>query len=272
MSNRSWIKKLLEKIFWTRKLFIGDDLTVHIDPIHTSLAICLLKPGDFVIDVGGSVGHYTALFSQIVGENGRVITFEPSPLARRILIKSLQRTGLKNVSVYSEAVSDGTEKYSKIVYRILNEGSESTVVEKFQSKKRMGRLIASKKVTMTSIDQFIVRERMDHKKLRFLKIDAEGNEDRILKGASSVIQKNRPIILVEFGCDINFAPSYPNDLSNMGYKLIDLKSWQEISIPFVPDRPMLTDFLCIPKELWDPLTEELVNRFRKEGRQYKQFH
>lgn len=272
MSKRSWIKKLLEKLFWTRKLFIGDDLTVHIDPVHMSIAICLLKPGDFVIDIGGSVGHYTALFSQIIGENGKVITFEPSPLARRILTKSLQRSGLKNVSVYPDAVSDGTKKYSKIVYRILNEGSESTVVEKLQSKKRMGRLVASKKITMISIDQFIARERIGKKKLSFLKIDAEGNEDRILKGASSVIQKNRPIILTEFGCDINFVPTYPIDLANMGYKLIDLKSWQEISMPFLPDRPMLTDFLCIPKELWDPLTEELVNRFRTEGREYKQFH
>src|SRR5262249_44519922 len=45
----------------------------------------LVKPGDFVIDVGANVGAYTSLLSSLVGSNGRVWAFEPLPENHEVL-------------------------------------------------------------------------------------------------------------------------------------------------------------------------------------------
>ena len=50
-----------------------------------NLASEILREGDWVLDVGANIGHYTVRFSELVGDKGRVIAFEPVPDTFEIL-------------------------------------------------------------------------------------------------------------------------------------------------------------------------------------------
>ncbi|MDO3722417.1 FkbM family methyltransferase [Marinobacter sp. chi1] len=66
----------------------------------------LINDGDWVIDIGANVGHYTKKFSELVGPAGRVIAFEPVPTTFSLLAANVQKFPLKNVSLFNAAVSD----------------------------------------------------------------------------------------------------------------------------------------------------------------------
>ena len=61
--------------------------------------------GDWVIDVGANVGHYTARLSQLVGPTGRVLAFEPVPETFELLAANMAVAGARNVSLFNVAAS-----------------------------------------------------------------------------------------------------------------------------------------------------------------------
>lgn len=73
----------------------------------------LLKPGDLVVEVGAHVGYLSVFFSSLVGDDGYVFTFEPSPQNRRLLERNVAR--LSNVCVASSAF--GSVCYSGSICR-----------------------------------------------------------------------------------------------------------------------------------------------------------
>jgi len=66
------------------------DVVVRNDATQINFFLDSVKAGDFVLDVGGHVGQYAVLFGSLVSAGGRVISFEPDPLARETLRANLQ--------------------------------------------------------------------------------------------------------------------------------------------------------------------------------------
>ena len=66
-----------------------------------------VKPGDWVLDVGANVGHYSRKFSELVGRNGRVFSFEPVPQTFEILAANMACCPVSNVTLLNVAASDG---------------------------------------------------------------------------------------------------------------------------------------------------------------------
>lgn len=64
-----------------------------------------LSPGDTVLDVGANIGIYSVLAGAIVGPEGRVEAFEPSPTLRPCLEENLRRNGLTNVHIHAKLAS-----------------------------------------------------------------------------------------------------------------------------------------------------------------------
>ena len=63
----------------------------------------VLTPGSVFVDIGANVGYFTRMASKLVGEQGRVLAFEPMPRAERIL--RLNTRDLSNVEVFPVALS-----------------------------------------------------------------------------------------------------------------------------------------------------------------------
>ena len=136
------------------------------------------KKGDVVVDVGAHYGFYTLYASRLVGVEGMVFSFEPHPENYKGLLTNLRLNGIKNVKTFNIALGelDGKIRF----YIRSHSGAHSTF---FRSKDYIT-------VELAKLDTIV--ERLNLKRANLIKIDAEGAELNILKGASKVIKCFKP--------------------------------------------------------------------------------
>jgi FkbM family methyltransferase len=128
--------------------------------------------GDVFIDVGAEYGHYSLMLSE---NFKRVFAFEPSPSITRILRKNVLRFGAKNIKVVELAVCDRT----------------GVATFYLTSKRGYDSLIRPKNVTMSILVKTCTLSsffRNEHK-IDLIKVDVEGAEHLVLRGAESIIHK-----------------------------------------------------------------------------------
>lgn len=74
--------------------------------IDAPLVKHLISSGDYVVDIGASIGIYTKFLSQLVGPAGKVWSFEPISDTFEFLTNNVRKLGLENVELVNAAVSD----------------------------------------------------------------------------------------------------------------------------------------------------------------------
>jgi FkbM family methyltransferase len=139
--------------------------------------------GDTVVDVGGNHGLYTYHLSLLVGSLGRVHTFEPLPPNLHILRHTIKTHRLQNVSVHPNACGEKTERTT--IGIPVNRGIPELAGARLQGEGMMFNC------AVVRLDDVIAT------KVRFLKIDVEGAELFVLRGAEMILSKSRPVILFE---------------------------------------------------------------------------
>lgn len=140
----------------------------------------VVKPGDVVFDIGANVGFFTLLSASLVGPAGSVVAFEPLPEAAAYLHRHLVLNDITNVRVVGAAVSDRS-------------GQGSFFVAQHNSLGRLahdGRL----SVDVVTIDEWLKRGIVPPP--NSLKIDVEGGEDAVLRGARDLLSRHRPTVLL----------------------------------------------------------------------------
>lgn len=139
-----------------------------------------VKRDDIVFDIGAQAGFYSLLAAELVGETGKVFAFEPAPINIVYLKKHIGLNKYKNIFVREAVVSD-----------------KSGFINFELGKNRFtGRISVDGglKVSCVSLDDLI--EKGDLPAPDILKIDVEGAELAVLKGASFVINKYHPDIFL----------------------------------------------------------------------------
>jgi FkbM family methyltransferase len=145
------------------------------------------RPGDTVLDIGAHIGLFTVLLARLVGEHGRVFSFEPTPLTRSVLAQTVRMNRCSSiVSIRSEAVarSTGTAPFYDTGAPLSN--ANSLVPAQPGSEVH--------EVATVSIDDFAATHGLS---IQFLKIDAEGGELAILDGARKTLRRDRPRVQLE---------------------------------------------------------------------------
>ncbi len=161
----------------------------------------LINAGDWVLDVGANVGHYTKRLSELVGAQGRVIAFEPIPTTFALLSANTQLFSHPNVSLINAAVSD------KLDIAGMSMPILSTGLANYYQAHISSNTDEALPVLTIPVDSLCIE-----KKIALIKIDAEGHEAFVISGMQKLIAAWRPILIVETGSE-----EIISRLSNMGY-------------------------------------------------------
>ena len=141
-----------------------------------------LKPGWVILDIGANIGLYSKIASTIIGANGHVYCFEPTPATRLFLEKNL--SACANTTIVPKAV-----------------GAKSGLISLYLEKENLGcnSLLAKTgeaiEVQMTSIDDFLI-DNSQIQRVDFIKIDIEGFEEEALLGMDKTL-KYHPLLMIE---------------------------------------------------------------------------
>lgn len=160
--------------------------------------------GKTVYDIGGHIGYSALLFAVKVGENGRVITFEPNPynIERIKLILSKNSSLASRIKVEAVAVSDrngeDTFTFSSYVDNGTSSGSFINSAHTIYPQEGYIRDIGFKvmKVKTVALDKQTDEFRLERDP-DIIKLDIEGAEFLALRGMVETIKRSKPLILVE---------------------------------------------------------------------------
>ena len=166
-----------------------------------------IKPGDLVLDVGAHIGSFTLKAAKEVGPEGRVVSFEPSSENFKLLTLNVNSNNYSNVKLFNAAVGSapGTAK----LHLGNRKGTNSLLSDAGVQQ------VGIEEVPIRTLDS--VADELKLTKVSFVKIDVEGFELEVLKGAKSILASSHPSIAMETH---DFGPSeeeITNFLGNFGY-------------------------------------------------------
>lgn len=144
----------------------------------------IMKPADIFIDVGAHVGVYTIPIAKLVGPYGRVLAIEPSPISL-FLIKSIKLNSLDNVIVIRKAACEANRIVS---FNYDQRRSGISQIDRSDSK-------YASNVEAEPLDTIVNKYLESETSIRLLKIDVEGAEVEVLKGAYSTLTRIQWLVL-----------------------------------------------------------------------------
>jgi len=152
-----------------------------------------LKKDEIVIDVGAHYGRYTLIAAKRVGPKGKVIAIEADPKNMEILNKNIKLNKFNddNVIAINYAVHS---KETKIKLYTPEEKSGHTIYNTIVP----GRIRSEKfiEVNAKTLDRLVEENGVKHEDVNWIKIDVEGAELEVLKGAHNILSKSKDITLL----------------------------------------------------------------------------
>jgi FkbM family methyltransferase len=192
-----------------------DDIIEHFTP----------KQGDIVVDIGAHIGLYTIISSKRVGTNGKVVAIEADPSNFEMLNRNIKLNQLTNViplnyaaysketkiKLYLPSGESGFTKYNTIVSNWAN--TDDKFVE----------------VNANTLDRLLQLNQIREQEVNWIKIDVEGAEFEVLKGATNVLSKSKDIaLLMELHGPPNvYRPKVQEFLNLYNFKIEHEKSYEE---------------------------------------------
>jgi FkbM family methyltransferase len=175
------------------------------------------KKGDVVVDVGSHIGLYSMVSSKRVGPSGQVIAIEADFSNFKMLQENIRLNGLNNIVavnciLYSKDMPFSWSRYDAIIVA----GREGGIMEQEREQKiqeeKMGRSLSSNSSENTilqamTLDSVLQQTAGSTSRVNWIKIDVEGAELDVLKGATRTLATNQNIaILIEIHRSWLFQP------------------------------------------------------------------
>jgi FkbM family methyltransferase len=148
------------------------------------------KEGDIVIDIGAHIGRYTIIASKRVGANGKVVAIEANPSNFEMLNRNIKVNQLTNIISLNNAVYS---KETKLKLYLPGEELGHTTYNTVMSDraKNEDKFV---EVSANTLDYLLqLKEITD---VNWIKIDVEGAEFEVLKGAHNLLLNSRNIVLL----------------------------------------------------------------------------
>lgn len=193
-----------------------------------------VSPGVTVIDVGANRGDFTQLLSELVGPNGHVVACEPNPIVYERLRETVAR--LANVEARQTALSDSCGK--RTLYVDVRPGMEGLASSFYQLKDAVVEPVT---VPCTTIDALGLSP-------AFIKVDVEGHEPSVFRGARQTIQHCRPVMVFEFWeswWERGYADLFA-ELARSSYRMTVLETGEDAAAVYPRPSNEAVNIGCVP--------------------------
>lgn len=152
------------------------------------------------LDIGAAAGTMTVPYALSFPEGLRVVSFEPSRRARDYLARTLARNGARNVTVLPVALSDGAGSLSFMEFPEDSSGRMPFLPEGSRLQLPPEELYPGAvqyAVEVRTLDSLSEQLRFYEAETIVVKIDVEGFEDRVLKGALKTLERFKPFLAID---------------------------------------------------------------------------
>ena len=190
----------------------------------------LVQPGDTVVDVGANYGVYSLSLARKVGPNGQVWAFEPASDTARLLSESAIKNEMPWLQVVQQALSDreGTAWLQMPGQAELNRLADRSSLD---AEAQQG---SGESVVVTTLDRCL--ETYGWTGVDLLKIDAEGEEERILKGGKRFFHELSPLVMFEVKAGAELNLHLVECFQSLGYESFRLIPGLHALVPFASEQ------------------------------------
>jgi len=210
--NLAVLKRFAERLpaSWQhelRRLYFRRQILRHrfaTDEQEYALLTAHIRSGDWVLDVGANVGHYTLRMAELVGPSGRVVALEPVPDTFSLLAANVRLAAHANVSLLNVAASDSIGMARMEIPR-FSDGRTNF----YQAHLSVD--IGALAVLTLPVDALSLP------RVSLVKIDVEGHEFPVLRGMRRLLERDHPVLIVETS-----APETVGMLTGLGYTVARL--------------------------------------------------
>ncbi len=241
-----------------------------LEAITAAIFTKTIGDGDVVVDCGANVGRHTIAMARLVGQNGKVHSFEVSPEVSPVVLPWLKER------VAAAGVSDRVVLHEVAVAR-----AAGSVTFHFTQGGAYGmsalqprRLTEELKKTVRYVPTTVRAVRLDDEisdlsRLTFMKLDLEGGEFDALVGAKRILARNRPVVVFENGRsesaeDYRYSKEdFFGFFASISYRLYDVfgypfeaMDWQRGGVPW--------QCVGLPSEA--PLAQQFMHDIQREQR------
>jgi len=152
------------------------------EKMETEAVRAHVRPGMRVLDIGAHTGYYTILFSNLVGERGRVIAFEPEPASFLTLQRNIEGLRYHNVELVNKAVWDATGEVGLNINR--DDSLDHSIV------------VARDGMSSVTVDAIAVDDYVGDATFDVIKMDIQGGEGRAMRGMQRTLARHLPEVIV----------------------------------------------------------------------------
>ena len=206
---------------------------------HEDDLLQLFRPtkGDTVADVGAYLGRYTLTSSNLVGKSGRVVAIEGDPSHYEMLEKNLKLNKVSNVTAINCMVGSkdmylivpSEDNYLAVGSKDIHTNYQDDSHREFDEtgKAKIGNSI----VNLNTLDNLLIKEH-GISEVNWMKIDVEGAELEVLKGAHNILSNSKRInLLIEIHDTNKLYKPIVEILNSHNFKIIFEKDGLDDRIP-----------------------------------------
>lgn len=230
-------------MFNTNDNYIGKSLDIYGEWCEPEMELLakVIRPGSLVVDVGANIGTHSVFFGKVVGPGGMVYSLEPQRIQYEFLCANLVLNNLTNViPIHAGAGEENTSIHVPVLdpNKVMNFGCLQ--------------------IEGHNTGDVVPIIRLDDLKLsgcNLIKIDVEGMEMSVLRGAAGILEKKRPAVFCENNSRQG-SSEVVQFLTDAGYRM-----WWQIAAYYNPNNyfhnpeniwPTIqpeANMICIPKEV-----------------------
>ena len=185
-------------IHWQLDLREGIDLAIYLFGYFEYETVRayrrLLKPGGTVLDIGANIGAHTLPLAHCVSPAGKIIAFEPTTYAYNKLRQNISLNPLLAGLIRAEQImlvgSDNTQVEPRLYssWQIHDAAADT-------HPKHGGRLMDTTGAQNMTLDRYVAEHNSG--RVSFIKMDVDGHECQVLRGARELLRRDKPILLME---------------------------------------------------------------------------